>query len=93
MAERPSPVGRAMRIVFVSDTHLRPMPSTFQSATFSCIKPKAHAFGHIHYSTGSGKMGVTLFVNACVCTERCEPWQKPVVVDPFQKGGVVVGDE
>lgn len=56
------------------------------------IKPKVHAFGHIHLSHGTGRAGNTLFVNASICTERYDPWQAPVVVDLFARGAVVVDD-
>jgi predicted phosphodiesterase len=45
------------------------------------IKPKIHAFGHVHYSRGAGHLGETLFVNAAICTDRYDAWQKPTVVD------------
>lgn len=45
------------------------------------IKPKVHAFGHIHYSHDAAKLRDTVFVNAAICTDRYDAWQKPVVVD------------
>lgn len=54
------------------------------------VKPKIHAFGHVHYSHDAGKLGDTLFVNAAICTDRYDAWQKPAVVDLFPDGAVVV---
>jgi Icc-related predicted phosphoesterase len=54
------------------------------------LKPKIHAFGHVHYSHGAERRGDTLFVNAAICTDRYDPWQKPIVVDLFEKGAVLV---
>lgn len=54
------------------------------------IKPKIHAFGHIHYSAGSLEQNGTLFVNASICTDRYDPWQAPIVVDLFSAGAVLV---
>jgi Icc-related predicted phosphoesterase len=78
----------------------QPVSSTRASTANTCdeslrfavdrIKPKVHAFGHVHYSHGSAKRGETLFVNAAICTDRYDPWQKPVVVDLFAKGAVIV---
>jgi predicted phosphohydrolase len=50
------------------------------------IKPKIHAFGHIHHCGGqvairSWPASNPLFVNAAVCDEFYCPTQKPVVVE------------
>jgi len=45
------------------------------------VKPKIHAFGHIHCARGATRRGKTLFVNACICDEAYMPTQAPIVVD------------
>lgn len=45
------------------------------------IKPKAHIFGHIHYSYGIDYRGPTTFVNASTCTEGYRPDNPPIVID------------
>lgn len=45
------------------------------------IKPKVHAFGHIHDGYGVFDNGTTKFVNASICTERYDPFNEPIVVD------------
>jgi Icc-related predicted phosphoesterase len=45
------------------------------------IKPKLHAFGHIHRGHGTSMIGRTLFVNASICDEAYRPIQAPIVVD------------
>lgn len=54
------------------------------------IKPKVHAFGHIHCAHGTHLVGETFFVNASICTELYEPRQAPIVVDLDDKPGNVV---
>jgi predicted phosphohydrolase len=49
--------------------------------TVERIKPRLHAFGHIHEGYGAEVHGPTLFVNASTCTLRYRPKQIPVVVD------------
>jgi Icc-related predicted phosphoesterase len=45
------------------------------------IRPKVHAFGHIHGSYGQQQLGKTLFVNASLCSETYSPTNPPIVVD------------
>jgi Icc-related predicted phosphoesterase len=54
------------------------------------VKPSLHVFGHIHYAYGSAYIGDTLFVNASVCTERYDPWNKPQVVELTEYDGEIV---
>jgi Icc-related predicted phosphoesterase len=45
------------------------------------VKPKIHAFGHIHSAYGTLRRSGTQFVNACICDEDYMPTQPPIVVD------------
>lgn len=45
------------------------------------VKPKIHAFGHIHGGYGQLKLDDTLFINAAMCDEQYRPVNKPVVID------------
>lgn len=49
------------------------------------VRPKVHAFGHIHsaYGTlrGPAENGGTLHINASICTEKYQPTNRPYVVD------------
>jgi Icc-related predicted phosphoesterase len=45
------------------------------------VKPRVHAFGHIHHSHGTRKIGQTLFVNASICDESYSLAESPIVVD------------
>jgi len=49
------------------------------------LKPKVHAFGHIHHEYGYRKLAnpavPTLFVNAAICNANYNPVNKPIVVD------------
>jgi Icc-related predicted phosphoesterase len=45
------------------------------------LKPKVHAFGHIHGSYGRKRIGDTLFVNASLCSETYRPTNSPHIVD------------
>jgi Icc-related predicted phosphoesterase len=45
------------------------------------VKPKVHAFGHIHGSYGRQRIGETLFLNASLCDERYKPLNPPHVID------------
>lgn len=44
------------------------------------VKPKIHAFGHIHYSYGISEQNGTNFINASICAENYLPENKPVIV-------------
>ena len=45
------------------------------------LKPKIHAFGHIHPSYGAKETPDTLFINASTCNEAYMPVHEPIVVD------------
>lgn len=45
------------------------------------VKPRVHAFGHIHYSYGWKVIGETTFINAAICGEDYRPTNKPIVYD------------
>jgi Icc-related predicted phosphoesterase len=45
------------------------------------VKPKVHAFGHIHGSYGQTTIGETIFVNASLCSETYRPTNPPHVID------------
>lgn len=45
------------------------------------IKPKYHAFGHIHYSYGCAWNADTFFINAAACGEMYLPDNKPIVLN------------
>ena len=45
------------------------------------VRPKVHAFGHIHEGYGRLERDGTTFLNASICTARYEPRNAPVVVD------------
>lgn len=45
------------------------------------VKPKIHAFGHIHGSYGKKKVGETLYLNCALCDETYSATNKPHVVE------------
>jgi Icc-related predicted phosphoesterase len=50
------------------------------------VKPKVHAFGHIHQHYGTKRLAnsvfiETLFINASTCNSRYVPVNPPIVVD------------
>jgi predicted phosphodiesterase len=45
------------------------------------VRPKLHAFGHIHEGYGRLQRDGTTFLNASICTARYEPRNTPFVVD------------
>lgn len=45
------------------------------------VKPKIHAFGHIHGGAGVAHSLDTLFVNAAICNERYEPVNSAFVMN------------
>lgn len=45
------------------------------------VRPRLHAFGHIHEGYGVTRENGTLFVNASTCTVDCVPSNAPVVLD------------
>jgi len=45
------------------------------------IKPRLHAFGHIHGGYGRATIGETTYVNACLCDEAYRPVNPPHVID------------
>jgi Icc-related predicted phosphoesterase len=50
-------------------------------AAVNRIKPRFHVFGHIHESYGKVEKDGTVFINACICTERYRPVNRPIVFD------------
>ena len=64
--------------------------SEFENSSVGCkellqrvkvIKPKIHAFGHIHEGYGVQKLEGTIFVNASICDINYRPINKPIVVE------------
>lgn len=49
--------------------------------TITKIKPKIHAFGHIHEGYGVTQIDSTLFVNACNLNERYMPAHDPIEIE------------
>lgn len=45
------------------------------------VKPKIHAFGHIHEGYGSITIEETTFINASSCDEKYKAVNKPIVID------------
>lgn len=45
------------------------------------VKPKIHAFGHIHEGYGTYTIADTLFVNASTCTRSYDPFNAPIIVN------------
>lgn len=45
------------------------------------VRPRVHAFGHIHCGYGMSLIGPTLHINASSCTEAYRPTNPPIVVD------------
>jgi Icc-related predicted phosphoesterase len=45
------------------------------------IQPKFHIFGHVHDGYGSGVIGKTMFVNACVCDMNYQVVNPPIILD------------
>lgn len=52
------------------------------------VKPLMHIFGHIHGAYGVAYIKESVFVNACICTERYEPINKPLVFDLKEEDGI-----
>ena len=46
--------------------------------TIQRIKPKVHAFGHIHESYGMREIDSTVFINACILDERYRVKNPPI---------------
>lgn len=53
------------------------------------IKPRVHAFGHIHEAYGTYYNEHTLFANASICTLNYVPSNKPIVFDRDADGNFV----
>jgi Icc-related predicted phosphoesterase len=49
--------------------------------TVEKIKPRIHAFGHIHEAYGTIKIDKTLFVNACNLNEKYKLTNPPIDID------------
>jgi Icc-related predicted phosphoesterase len=45
------------------------------------IQPEYHIFGHVHDGYGSGVIGNTMFVNACVCDRNYQVVNPPIILD------------
>ncbi len=45
------------------------------------VKPRIHAFGHIHEGYGIRKFPATTFINASVLNERYMPVHEPIIVE------------
>ncbi|KAL8577175.1 hypothetical protein ACOMHN_047943 [Nucella lapillus] len=51
------------------------------------VKPKFHAFGHIHSGYGMWTNGTTTFINSAVCSNKYKPDHDPIVFDyPLPSG-------
>ena len=46
----------------------------------AAVRPRIHAFGHIHDSYGVAQVGPTLHLNASTCDETYRPVNRPIVV-------------
>jgi predicted phosphodiesterase len=55
------------------------------------VKPKIHAFGHIHEGYGVYKQKKTLYINASICNRGYEPCNPPIVIDLEKSAKVVSG--
>lgn len=51
------------------------------AATVSRIKPKAHLFGHIHFSAGNLIKDGVLYVNGAICDESNQLVNRPMVFE------------
>lgn len=45
------------------------------------VRPRVHAFGHIHDSFGIAQSRSTTYLNGCSCDEDYRPTHRPIVVD------------
>lgn len=45
------------------------------------VKPRLHAFGHVHGGYGRQVREGTIFVNGAICDEAYRPFHDPIVVD------------
>lgn len=45
------------------------------------IKPKYHAFGHIHEGYGIEKVGDTTYINASTCDRKYKPTNAPLIIE------------
>lgn len=45
------------------------------------LKPKIHAYGHIHDAYGTTTIGGTTFVNAATCDDKYQAVHEPIVVE------------
>lgn len=44
-------------------------------------KPKYHVFGHVHPGYGKKRWGDTIYINACICDNRLNPINLPIVFE------------
>lgn len=59
----------------------RPAGSPALHARVAQVRPKLHAFGHIHEGYGIQLKDGTLFVNGSTCNSRYEPVNAPIVIE------------
>jgi predicted phosphohydrolase len=50
-------------------------------AAIARVRPRVHAFGHIHEGYGTASVDGTLFVNASICTLAYRPTNPAIVID------------
>ena len=55
------------------------------------VRPRIHAFGHIHGGYGAAQSETTLFLNASICDEAYRPNNRPIVVELNEAEVKVVG--
>lgn len=58
----------------------RHVGSPWLTQTAERVRPRVHAFGHIHEARGIAVRHGTTFVNACTCDARYDPVHPPVVI-------------
>jgi len=59
----------------------------------AAVRPRLHAFGHIHGGWGIAQSKDTLYVNASTCDENYRPGNRPIVVDLSPSAATVMGIE
>ncbi|CAI5441245.1 unnamed protein product [Caenorhabditis angaria] len=51
------------------------------NTVFKRVRPKYHVFGHIHEGYGCTTDGYTKFINSCLCNEKLEMKNDPIIFD------------
>jgi len=51
----------------------------YMAAAIAKVRPKVHAFGHIHFSRGMYKSRGSTFINSSICGENYKATNQPVV--------------